>query len=72
MPSATVMGHIHLKVAGIAETIGFYRDVLGFALMAQRGPHAAFLSAGPARPAERDGTRDPRSLRQLAGARDRR
>jgi catechol 2,3-dioxygenase len=46
LPSGTVMGHVHLKVARIAETIGFYRDVLGFALMAQLGPYAAFLSAG--------------------------
>src|SRR4029079_15698407 len=28
------------------ETIRFYRDVLGFGLMAQLGPMAAFLSAG--------------------------
>lgn len=46
LPQGTVMGHVHLKVGGIAETIGFYRDVLGFALMAQLGPYAAFLSAG--------------------------
>jgi catechol 2,3-dioxygenase len=42
----TVMGHVHLKVATLAETITFYRDVLGFALMAQLGGQAAFLSAG--------------------------
>jgi catechol 2,3-dioxygenase len=42
----TVMGHIHLKVAEIAKTVSFYRDALGFALMAQLGPQAAFLSAG--------------------------
>lgn len=46
LPSGTVMGHVHLKVARVAETVGFYRDVLGFALMAQLGPYAAFLSAG--------------------------
>jgi len=46
LPPATVMGHVHLKVARIPETIAFYRDVLGFALMAQLGPYAAFLSAG--------------------------
>jgi catechol 2,3-dioxygenase len=46
LPSGTVMGHVHLKVARIAETIAFYREVLGFALMAQLGPYAAFLSAG--------------------------
>jgi catechol 2,3-dioxygenase len=42
----TVMGHVHLKVADIPETIAFYRDVVGLALMAQLGPYAAFLSAG--------------------------
>jgi catechol 2,3-dioxygenase len=46
LATGTVMGHVHLKVAGIAETLAFYRDVLGFALMAQLGPYAAFLSAG--------------------------
>jgi catechol 2,3-dioxygenase len=46
LPSDTVMGHVHLKVARIPETIAFYRDVLGFALMAQLGSRAAFLSAG--------------------------
>jgi catechol 2,3-dioxygenase len=39
-------GHIHLKVAAIAETVAFYRDVIGFGLMAQLGGQAAFLSAG--------------------------
>jgi catechol 2,3-dioxygenase len=46
LPAGTAMGHVHLKVAGIPETIGFYRDVLGLGLMAQLGDQAAFLSAG--------------------------
>jgi catechol 2,3-dioxygenase len=46
LPPATVMGHVHLKVAAVADTVAFYRDVLGFGLMAQLGPYAAFLSAG--------------------------
>jgi catechol 2,3-dioxygenase len=46
LPDGTVMGHVHLKVASIPETVSFYRDVLGFALMAELGPYAAFLSAG--------------------------
>ena len=46
LPSGTVMGHVHLKVAAITDTIAFYRDVLGFGLVAQLGPQAAFLSAG--------------------------
>jgi len=46
LPDETRMGHIHLCVADIAQTIVFYRDVLGFGLMASLGGHAAFLSAG--------------------------
>ena len=46
LPAETVMGHVHLKVASIPETVVFYRDVIGFALMAELGSQAAFLSAG--------------------------
>jgi catechol 2,3-dioxygenase len=46
MADGTIVGHVHLKVAEIAETVAFYRDVLGFGLMAELGPQAAFLSAG--------------------------
>ena len=46
LPAGAVMGHVHLCVADIPRTIAFYRDVLGFALMASVGGHAAFLSAG--------------------------
>jgi catechol 2,3-dioxygenase len=46
LPAGTVMGHIHLKVAAIADTVGFYRDALGLALIAELGAQAAFLSAG--------------------------
>ena len=46
LPDGTVMGHVHLKVASVADTIGFYRDLLGFGLMAQLGPQAAFFAAG--------------------------
>jgi catechol 2,3-dioxygenase len=46
LPSGTVMGHVHLCVADVPQTIAFYRDVLGFALMASLGGQAAFLSAG--------------------------
>ena len=45
LPDGTVMGHVHLKIAAVEETIRFYRDVMGFGLMAQLGPMAAFLSA---------------------------
>ena len=40
------MGHVHLRVAAIEDTVAFYRDRLGFGLMAQLGRQAAFLSAG--------------------------
>lgn len=46
LPAGTVMGHVHLKVRAIGETVAFYRDVLGLALMAQLGSRAAFLAAG--------------------------
>jgi catechol 2,3-dioxygenase len=46
LADGTTMGHVHLKVAAIHDAVAFYRDVLGFALMAQLGPYAAFLSAG--------------------------
>ncbi len=46
LPAGTIMGHVHLKVADVAATIAFFRDVLGFGLMAQLGAQAAFLAAG--------------------------
>jgi catechol 2,3-dioxygenase len=46
LPAGTVMGHVHLKVASIPDAVVFYRDVLGFDLMAQLGEQAAFLAAG--------------------------
>jgi catechol 2,3-dioxygenase len=46
LPQGTVMGHVHLKVASIADAVAFYRDIVGFELMAQLGEQAAFLAAG--------------------------
>jgi catechol 2,3-dioxygenase len=46
LPADTTMGHVHLKVADIPGTVRFYRDVLGFGLMAALGAQAAFLGAG--------------------------
>ena len=40
------IGHVHLKVADIERSLGFWRDVLGFELQEQLGDQAAFLSAG--------------------------
>lgn len=46
LAAGTTMGHVHLCVAEIPRTLGFYRDALGLGLMAALGPQAAFLSAG--------------------------
>ena len=46
LPAGTVMGHVHLCVADVEESVAYYRDVIGFGLMAQLGNQAAFLSAG--------------------------
>jgi catechol 2,3-dioxygenase len=46
LAAGTVMGHVHLCVADVAESVNYYRDVMGFGLMAQLGDQAAFLSAG--------------------------
>jgi catechol 2,3-dioxygenase len=45
-PAGTTMGHVHLRVREVEETVAFYRDLLGFELMAQLGPMAAFFAAG--------------------------
>ncbi|MGH3001165.1 MAG: VOC family protein [Gaiellaceae bacterium] len=46
LSDGTTMGHVHLRVADVDDAVGFYRDLLGFELMAQLGPQAAFMSAG--------------------------
>lgn len=45
MPSGTVVGHMHLKVGSDTAARDFYRDVIGFDVMAYF-PGAAFESAG--------------------------
>lgn len=42
----TRIGHVHLKVADIERSLGFYIGVLGFELMQRYGDQAAFVSAG--------------------------
>lgn len=46
LPAGTRVGHVHLRVADVPEAIRFYRDELGFELMASLGAQAAFLAAG--------------------------
>jgi catechol 2,3-dioxygenase len=40
------IGHVHLKVSDIDRSLAFWRDVLGFEVMARVGDQAAFISAG--------------------------
>jgi catechol 2,3-dioxygenase len=46
VPDATKIGHVHLKVADLERSLGFYRDLLGFELQQYYGDGAAFISAG--------------------------
>ena len=46
IPEQTRIGHVHLKVADLERSLGFYRDLLGFELTTMYGSQAAFISAG--------------------------
>jgi catechol 2,3-dioxygenase len=46
LPAGTVVGHTHLQVASIPDTLAFYRDLLEFGEMITLGAQATFLSAG--------------------------
>jgi catechol 2,3-dioxygenase len=46
MSDGTVMGHIHLQVAQLAEARRFYTDVLGLDLMVEIPNQASFLASG--------------------------
>lgn len=46
VPAGTHIGHVHLKVADISRSLGFYCGVLGFELQQMYGDEAAFISAG--------------------------
>jgi catechol 2,3-dioxygenase len=46
IPANTRIGHVHLKVADIKRSLGFYCDLLGFELTTMYGTDAAFISAG--------------------------
>lgn len=41
-----VVGHIHLTVSNLKQSLTFYRDLLGFEVSARYGDSAVFLSAG--------------------------
>jgi catechol 2,3-dioxygenase len=44
--SGVRIGHVHLKVADLERSLGFYCGVLGFELQQRFGSGAAFVSAG--------------------------
>ena len=46
IPAQTKIGHVHLKVADIERSLGFYRDLLGFEITQRYGSGAVFISAG--------------------------
>jgi catechol 2,3-dioxygenase len=46
MPAGTVIGHVHLHVADLAEAEAFYHSALGFDKVVWGYPGALFLSAG--------------------------
>ena len=45
-PAGTHIGHVHLKVADLDRSVAFYRDTMGFDVVARYGTQAAFLPAG--------------------------
>lgn len=46
IPAQTRIGHVHLKVADLNQSLAFYRDLLGFEVVMMYGDQAAFISAG--------------------------
>jgi catechol 2,3-dioxygenase len=46
IPAQTTIGHVHLKVSNIENSLKFYRDILGFEITQYYGDSAVFLSAG--------------------------
>jgi catechol 2,3-dioxygenase len=44
--AGTRIGHVHLKVSNIQQSLDFYVGVLGFELQQMYGKQAAFISAG--------------------------
>jgi catechol 2,3-dioxygenase len=46
LPAGTSIGHVHLRVADLQRTERFYRDTLGFDLIARYGAAVSFFFAG--------------------------
>jgi catechol 2,3-dioxygenase len=46
IPTATRIGHVHLKVSDLDRALSFYHELLGFDITTRYGTEAVFLSAG--------------------------
>lgn len=46
IPAQTRIGHVHLKVSDLNQSLDFYCGLLGFELITTYGDQAAFISAG--------------------------
>ncbi|MGO4921488.1 VOC family protein [Maribacter spongiicola] len=46
IPDQTRIGHVHLKVSDLNQSIHFYCEILGFEITTKYGEQAAFISAG--------------------------
>ena len=46
VPDQTRIGHVHLKVSDLQQSLDFYCGLLGFELITTYGDQAAFISAG--------------------------
>ncbi len=46
IPSSTRIGHVHLKVSDLEQSLNFYCGLLGFDMVMHYGKDAAFISAG--------------------------
>jgi catechol 2,3-dioxygenase len=46
IPAKTRIGHVHLKVSNLEQSLTFYCGLLGFEVKAMYGTQAAFISAG--------------------------
>tara|TARA_R110001592_G_scaffold69102_2_gene211728 strand:+ start:793 stop:1278 length:486 start_codon:yes stop_codon:yes gene_type:complete len=46
IPDQTRIGHVHLKVSDLNNSIHFYCEILGFEITMKYGEQAAFISAG--------------------------
>jgi catechol 2,3-dioxygenase len=47
IPTATRIGHVHLKVSDLDKSLKFYHGLLGFEIKQRFGDQAAFIAAGP-------------------------